>query len=813
MRGEPGQGREGSVDRWARCFPALRSFLVYASGTLGGLFLSSFLSPECGSGSLLCVSIGILLLTGSASFRRCTPDGLALLVFGCAAGIVTIARTPPPIPLPVICEENVVIVFKCKEVRGFTRTGTGAMIELQVIQAIDSEGTVLCTWSGYPASLKLVGPCGPLPGEKCAVLARFCGRAACENDALIREWWRRGDGTKKLRFSGHVRDLVVLESLDTGFEPFDFNRLRNRLSAGLRCRLTGQSSALLEAVLLGRRSTLPRELREHLRLAGGYHILAISGLHIGFLTLLLLTTAGTIGFPRRSASVLCMCFLVFYVVLVGGSPSSVRACIMVCVYLGAYLVQRFRSPANALIVAAFIILLIQPRELLKPGFLLSFSAVSGLLLAAGAESGKNAAGKNIMRKLVTKAVRGAGGSAIVFLAQVPVMVHFFGTLYPVSMISNIVIIPFLGITLAVGFFFLIIVQMSSVLAGFIAPVVEIPVFLLLESAELFARIPELSVDHRYLPGLSLLSVSLLLAMRNRRMPGTALTFIALLCFTCLAGAIPAARHGPSTGPTIAFLDVGNGDCAVIEGRDGECIVVDTGMTATDRFPGQLERYLSVKGISRIDALILTHPHDDHIGDACRILDAFEVGAVIGTVVVWPSKKYASMLESLGTDRIPYFIAGEGDTLTFGECSFMFLNPRDRFDCLPEENDYSLVFRLEAEEHSFLFVGDAEICSERTMIRRVGRMLESDVLKVGHHGSVSSTSEDFLDHVRPSIAVISCGRDGRFNHPSPEMVQKLLRRGVRVLRTDLQGGILIADAGELSPRISLPGRDRAYDSPY
>ncbi len=792
---------EGRQAGWTRTVPLLRAFLTCAAGILAGLSFPEHITPGSAACTILTAAVVLLCPICLPAVRRRMPDGTLLFLMACACCITTIGRRPVRPALLVRCEESVVIVLQCSEIRLFEPAGSGAMIEGSILRAFDSGGRDLPGWRGAPASLRLGGPYGPRPGEVCAFRVRFCGTRLYENGALTGER-RRSGVPDRLRFTGHVRDMVVLEAAGPAPSVFDPARLRLFLSEGLADTLSPRSAAFLEAILLGRRSRLPLEMRERLRLAGGYHVLAISGLHIGFLTLLILAVAGAIGLSRRAAALFCMCFLSVYAAIVGAGPSSLRACIMVCVYLGAYLVQRFRSPTNALVAAAFFILLFRPEELGKPGFLLSFSAVFSLLLIPDHGGEEDRSSRHSALRPLVYCLRIIRASAVVFLGQVPVMIHFFGTLYPVSMISNMVIIPLLGLILGIGFLFLIVLHAASVLAGFVAPVVELSVSLLFEAAELFSRVPPLPLESRYLSALSIISSSLLLSIRSRRMTKTALTLMLLLGMISVRETLPPIRDRGGD-PGIAFLDVGNGDCAVIHGSGGECIVVDTGVTAGDRWPGQLERYLASKDVHRVDLLILTHPHDDHIGDARRILDAFRVGAVAGTRAPWPSQRYAEVLETVRDRAIPHYVAGEGDTVLVGELSLVFFHPPDTFDCLPGENDYSLVFRLETGSAGILFTGDAETCSERMMIRRWDRALESDVLKTGHHGSRSSTSGRFLDMVRPRTAVISCGREGRFNHPSPEIVERLRERGVGVLRTDLDGGILVVASEPIRTTVSIP----------
>ena len=221
----------------------------------------------------------------------------------------------------------------------------------------------------------------------------------------------------------------------------------------------------------------------------------------------------------------------------------------------------------------------------------------------------------------------------------------------------------------------------------------------------------------------------------------------------------------------AFLDVGQADCALFTLPDGKILLIDAG----DRGDGdQLVDYLKKRGIIKIDYLLATHPHSDHIGGMSDVIDSFEIGKIFAPKVASndlpTSKTYEEFLTSVGKKNLKITKAAAGSTLFEGENykAECFAPCGSDYDGL---NNYSAVVKITYGIHSFLLTGDAEYISEEEMLN-AGYNLDCDVLKVGHHGSNSSSGEDFLKKASPKYAVISCGADNSYGHPHEETLKAL-----------------------------------------
>ena len=242
--------------------------------------------------------------------------------------------------------------------------------------------------------------------------------------------------------------------------------------------------------------------------------------------------------------------------------------------------------------------------------------------------------------------------------------------------------------------------------------------------------------------------------------------------------------------TVTFIDVGQGDCSLIECGD-TVILIDGGES---EYAGTVNSYLSLKGISEIDCYIFTHPHSDHIGAVPGIMRVNEVNRVMMTtfsdINIPTTNTYERLLDAVLEEDCDVLYVSAGDTYTFGELTLDILSPSAQTD---EYNDMSVVVKVTYEDTSFLFTGDATQTVEKEMLSKFD--LSADVLKVGHHGSYSSTSEEFLSAVSPLLAVISCGEDNSYGHPHKDVTDLLNSHGTSVSRTDKQGNIVVYSNGK------------------
>lgn len=274
---------------------------------------------------------------------------------------------------------------------------------------------------------------------------------------------------------------------------------------------------------------------------------------------------------------------------------------------------------------------------------------------------------------------------------------------------------------------------------------------------------------------------------------------------------PAEEKSAISGTLkVHFIDVGQADSILVQLPSGQNILIDGGNNDDGTL---VVNYLKQQGVKRLDHVIGTHPHEDHIGGLDVAIRSFEVGKVYLPKVVHTSKTYEDLLLAIKGKGLKVTQAKAGVKLDVGSgIEAVMLAPNS--SSYEDLNNYSAVLKLTYGSTSFLFTGDAEAESESEILR-VGYNLKSDVLKVGHHGSSSSTTPAFLKAVSPKYAVISVGKDNKYGHPHPETLAKLAEAGVQVFRTDLQGTIVVISDGKTITfnKKASPVKERAPDDSH
>lgn len=242
---------------------------------------------------------------------------------------------------------------------------------------------------------------------------------------------------------------------------------------------------------------------------------------------------------------------------------------------------------------------------------------------------------------------------------------------------------------------------------------------------------------------------------------------------------------------VHYIDVGQGDATLVQ-VNGKNLLIDAG---PNKSADSLVEYIKGIGVTTIDHVIATHPHEDHIGGMDEIFDAFEVKNFYSPKVEHTTKTFEKMINAVTNEglKITTIKAGDGFKIDLGDGTKVeIFSPVD--DKYNELNDYSPIMKITFGENSFLFTGDAEKLVEKQVIAN-GENIDADVLKVGHHGSTTSSSEDFIKEVSPDIAVIPVGEGNDYGHPHKEILELLEKNNINLLRTDFEGTIILESDGE------------------
>jgi competence protein ComEC len=584
-----------------------------------------------------------------------------------------------------------------------------------------------------------------------------------------------------------------------------------RFRVAQQARLRGMLAArwgLAEALLLAQKSGLDRETRTRFVAAGLVHLLAISGMHVGLIAAGVLLLAQGAGMPRRRARRIAIVVTAAYVAFLGAPSAALRALLQATLLLASTELQRPAEPFTVLGTAALLILLLEPMALLDPGFQLSFAGMIGLI--GWRRSILDALPVRLPRYVRDGLAAGIAASAF----TTPVAALHFGTASWIGIPASLLAVPLLSAGLAGLLVALLTAALTGSVTGVHALLADVPLRALDALAEWCARVPG---GHGYVAMTTVLALlaaaAAFIVLRGYvRVQRRVLRFgIAASAAVALVAWAPAALRIADGDLVIHAIDVGQGDAFAVRTPAGRWVLVDAGprTPTSDAGRDRVVPYLLRHGARRVDALVLTHPDADHIGGALAVLDAFDVGLVIDPGLAAGKTLFIDLLAAAKRDG-QRWVAGRADVaFEIDGVRFHLLYPMSDFDATLPANDVSVVFRVEYGRFSALFLGDAPVAVEEHLVARYGNGLRAGVLKVGHHGSATSTGEVLLRTVQPEIALISAGRRNRYGHPAPSVVQRLEAHRVRVLRTDRLGNITVR--ATRSGRVEVLARQRSAGS--
>lgn len=698
----------------------------------------------------------------------------------------------------------------------------------------DSEQNISSTES-YPYEEKLIceifGDAAEIPmGSRVAVTGTFApfSRAANPGEFDAEVYYR------SLGAGGRLRDAEILKA---GGKCWPVRETAYRVKEYLRARLNravpAEYAGVLAALLLGDRAELDGETKDLYKRNGILHILSISSLHITIIGMGVYRLLRRAGLPIVPAAAGGAMLLVFYGSMVGFSVSACRAVGMYLLRMGAELAGRSYDMLTALGVLAAVMTLKNPFYLENSGFLLSFASVLGIgtVYPMLTESGRETPGPGYYgerkwrlwaRKGATKLKEAFCASLSITLATLPVQLWYYYEVPTYSVFINLLVLPLMKPLLAAGFLsFLPGPAFAGAAASGILRVYEgaCTFFDGLPFRTWNPGKPELWQIGAY---YGILTAAVIWEERRRqrekegrkgerrrgrekeksrerkleRRRGACLKFAAL----SVALSILAVRS--ENCDRVLFLDVGQGDCCLVQTASGENYLFDCGSSSR----GGVGKYvllpcLKYYGISTLDAVFVSHPDADHMNGIAELLELAEDNRIEIKQLILPDivmearrEEFGELLSGAGGGiRVAYLSAGE--SWECGTAGFTCLHPAGGYPA-GNANAYSQCIYGRFEAFSLLLTGDVEGDGEAALLEALAEMDISEVtiLKVAHHGSRNSTSTELLAQVRPSLAVISCGRGNRYGHPHEELLERLKQRGCIILQTAEYGAVTVQGEG-------------------
>lgn len=560
--------------------------------------------------------------------------------------------------------------------------------------------------------------------------------------------------------------------------------------------LPADARALLPALVIGDTSTTPQELTDDMLVTGMSHLSAVSGSNVAVVLAALVGACRVSGCPRRWRPWIAGAGLAFFVVLARPEPSVVRAATMGAIGLLGMSASRRGAGTPALCTAVLVLLTLDPWLARSYGFVLSTLATLGLLLFVRPWSAAINAHLPPRLHVIGPAV------AIPLAAQLvcgPVIVLLQGNVSLIAVVANLVAAPFvapatvLGVTTAL-------VAVPSTTLGTLVGWCGAPFALAIAwTARISADVPggtlpwpDGSTGAVLLAALTTLAVLAgpWLLRRSRASPLPALGLVVVLT----VGAVPSRTFDwPPPGWRLVACDVGQGDGLVLSSGPGRAVLVDVGPE-----DGGIDGCLDRLGVRTLDAVVLTHFHDDHMGDLEAAVDGREVGQILVTPEPDPEWAARQVTEIAAARSIPVRTVGAGDRFELGEVTTTAWWPGRTVAGGSAANNASIVLHVEVGEISALLLGDIEQEAGHALRLALPRdpamaaaAADLDVLKMPHHGS-SNRDDEFMDEVAAPVALISVGADNTYGHPTPSALTWARQHGSRVLRTDEDGDIAVVD---------------------
>jgi len=568
-------------------------------------------------------------------------------------------------------------------------------------------------------------------------------------------------------------------------------RVRSR-AAQVIDRTFGDDAPIARALLIADQHEIPTEMRDRYASAGLIHMLSISGLHVAVIAAAMELLFQVARLSRRASLLGAFFTTAVYVAVIGAPPPALRSAAMLGVGMVSRMAQRPTSPWAAWAVGAFVPL-VQPIVAADVGYQLSVLGMAALV-AAGALWKRHFAKRvdgwkgKIAQDLIT--------SLVACAITAPLVAWVFGRISLIAPLSNLIAAPV--ITLAQPILFLALLAGPIVgVARFFAGAVHPLLFAFDWIATAAATMPGAAVTVAATSVVAVLGAlaagSLIVACVSRFPAQPTLLGFAALAAIVVTPMLPISRDARVE---LHVLDVGQGDAILLRTSAGRWILFDAGPTwrGGDAGRSTVLPYILRRG-GRLEAFILSHPHADHVGGAATVLDKLHPRTYWDAAFAGGSQSYIASLDAAKRDGIDWHRVHPGDSIAIDGVTVSFLAPDSTWTVgLKDPNLASTIALIRYGMVRFLLVGDAERPEEDWLLNNKREELGADVLKVGHHGSSTSSSDEFLSAVHPELAIISVGARNIYGHPSNDVIHALARAGAEVLRTDQAGTIVVRTDG-------------------
>ena len=534
--------------------------------------------------------------------------------------------------------------------------------------------------------------------------------------------------------------------------------------------MQNENAEVVAAMTLGYDDNLDESYEEKFREAGVSHILVVSGGNVLVVSSIIFFLLKLLKVKRKTRVVFCLMGIFVFVMVCGFAVAAVRGAIMTAIMLISFLVLREKDSINSLVVSGIVILILIPYSIYDVSFLLSFISVLSIIAI-------NPIVMNKFSLKVPKALATALSVSIsVQIGTIPIVIYYFNTLNPISIISNVVIAPLFTIIPPIGIGLAVFGSALSFSSFFVNSIVD----MLLGIIDIMGNISSLLIPDPNIFCIIIYYIGIVIIFfKIKKFKVINLFLVFLISYALLL--LP--YYFNNSNSTIYFLDVGQGDSIFIQTDSGKNILIDGGGKESDDSAGKktadnvLIPFFMSKGVTKLDYVFITHDHADHYGGVEGL-----GGRIKMNKIFLPHQYSLERRENLTGEIVE--LETYDKVMLSEHFSFEVYNPDSKDETLTSNNT-SLVLKLGYKNLSVLFTGDLEEEGENKLSG-----IDADILKVGHHGSKTSSSENFLEKIKAKTAVISVGKNS-FGHPSGEVLDRLEKSGMDIYRTDQMGCVIIS----------------------
>ncbi len=560
-----------------------------------------------------------------------------------------------------------------------------------------------------------------------------------------------------------------------------------------------RTASLLRGLLLADRSEIDQETKTEFINSGVVHVLAVSGLHVGFIAVIFLFLFGRFNLYLKS--LLTIAGLFTFLLITGSPPSVFRATVMAVVIIIAYLSGRSTNLFNSLALAAAIILLADPSELFNPGFQLSFAAVLSIAAVFPFFNSRISA-LRIKNKAIKWLLTFIGVSLSAQIGTLPLTLTYFGKLSIVALAANVVVIPLIGVIVGVAIVTLAFAPILPAIASYYAAANELFCGFLFKFVNYISSFDYSFISIKsYSAGDALIFyvfVILFFYFYGKLKHTSAKSALALLSLSCilLFSGFDDKPILPEGKLDVMMVDVGQGDSFIVKFPDGKTALIDAGSASYyfDNGKSVLLPLMDYLDIDKFDYGFVSHIDLDHYGGFMSLIREGKVKEIYKPKIDSSLKKDMRFENLIHKFKLPirYY---RKEIINEGAAKIYVMND-SVFDSQAglSSNDRSGFFKIVYGKSSFLFTGDMEARAEKYYSQAYGGFLKSDVLKVDHHGSRSGSTEIFLSAVKPAFSLISAGLDNKFGHPAAIVIDRLRKIQSKIYRTDKSGAIVLSSGG-------------------